>query len=118
LTPSSKEILVVYPEWVNKLPQVNTPFPGAFGRLISSPHGQVVLWEFAEGATVRPHRHGPQMGFVLSGRTVMTIEGKTKEWLAGDFFHIGDQEEHSAIVDPGTYIIEIFKESDRHKASE
>ncbi|WP_327733457.1 cupin domain-containing protein [Streptomyces nojiriensis] len=108
----------MYPEWVKNLPQIDTPFPGAFGRLMSSAHGQVVLWEFANGATVPPHRHGPQMGIVLSGRTVMTIEGETREWLAGEFFSIGDQEEHSAIVDPGTYIIEIFEEPDRHKAND
>lgn len=108
----------MYPVWVNNLPHIKSPFPGAFGRLISSPHGQVVLWEFAERVTVNSHRHGPQMGIVLSGRTVMTVEGQTKEWLAGDFFQIGDQEVHSAVVDAGTYIIEIFQESDRHKASE
>ena len=106
----------MYPDWVKKLPQVNAPFPGAAGWLMSSPHGQVVLWEFQDGAVVQPHRHGPQMGFVLGGRTVMNIEGETNEWVAGETFAIGDQEEHSAVVDPGTYIIEIFEESDRHKA--
>lgn len=106
----------MYPEWVRTLPQVKTPFPGAVGWLMSSPQGQVVLWEFPEGAEVKPHRHGPQLGFVLSGRTVMTIEGETRPWLAGESFAIADQQEHSAVVDPGTFIVEIFEECDRHKA--
>ncbi|WP_431926348.1 hypothetical protein [Nonomuraea jabiensis] len=106
----------MYPEWVKKLPQINTPFDGAVGWLMSSPHGQVVFWEFPNGAEVQPHRHGPQLGFVLGGRTLMTIEGETRAWVAGETFDIGDQEEHSAVVDPGTFIVEIFEESDRHKA--
>lgn len=108
----------MYPEWVSKLPQVKTPFPGAVGWLLSSPHGQVVLWEFPHGAQVPPHRHGPQMGVVLGGRTVMTIEGETRAWLPGETFSIGDQHEHSAVVDPATYVIEIFEEPDRYKAGD
>lgn len=106
----------MYPDWVTKLPRVDTPFPGAVGWLMSSPHGQVVLWEFPEGAEVPPHRHGPQLGVVVEGRTVMTIDGQEHEWLSGETFVVGDQEEHSAVVDPDTYVIEIFEEADRHKA--
>lgn len=107
----------MYPDWVRKLPRVDTPFDGAVGWLMSSPHGQVVLWEFPNGAEVSPHRHGPQLGIVLGGRTLMTIEGETRAWVAGETFAIGDQEEHSAIVDPGTYVVELFEEPGRHKAS-
>lgn len=106
----------MYPDWVRKLPRVNTSFEGAVGWLMSSPHGQVVLWEFPEGAEVQSHRHGPQLGFVLGGRTVMTIEAETRAWIAGDTFAIADQQEHSAVVDPGTFIVEIFEETNRHKA--
>lgn len=105
----------MYPEWVKNLPQVDTPFPGAVGWLMPSSHGQVLLWEFTDTVTVRPHRHGPQMGIILRGRSVMTVDGQTREWVAGEVFDIGDQEEHSAVVDPGTFIVEIFAESDRHK---
>ena len=108
----------MYPEWVKKLPQVKTPFPGAVGWLMSSPLGQVVLWEFPNGAEVPPHRHGPQMGFILGGRTVMTIDGETRAWQPGETFTISDQVEHSAVVDPGTYIIELYQESDRHTAQD
>ena len=108
----------MYPEWVKKLPQVKTPFPGAVGWLMSSPHGQVVLWEFANRVEVPPHRHGPQMGFILRGRTVMTIDGESRAWQAGETFLIGDQVEHSAVVEPGTYIIELYKDPDRHTAQD
>lgn len=108
----------MYPEWVADLPRLNTPFPGASGRLMAGPQGQTVLWEFEHGAVVPPHRHGPQMGIVLRGRTVMTVAGETRAWGAGEFFCIGDQQEHSAVVDPGTFIIEIFQEPDRHRAAE
>lgn len=104
----------MYPDWVRCLPSVKTPFPGAVGWLMSSPFGQVVFWEFPEGVLVPPHKHGPQMGFVVQGRTVMTIGGQTRAWHSGETFSIGAQEEHSAVVDPGTYIIEFYQESDRH----
>lgn len=108
----------MYPEWISKLPQIKTPFPGAAGWLITSSHGQVVFWEFPHGAEVSPHRHGPQMGFVLEGRTVMEIDGQTQVCVAGETFMIGDQVEHSAVVDPGTFIVEFYQESDRHTAHE
>lgn len=108
--------MTVYPDWVRQLPAVKTPFSGAVGWLMSSPVGQVVFWEFPNGAEVPPHRHGPQMGVVLAGRTVMTVEGKTQAWQTGETFWIADQEEHSARVDPDTYIIEFYQEADRHTA--
>jgi hypothetical protein len=54
----------------------------------------------------------------VSGRTVMTIDGMTRVWQAGKTFTIGDQVEHAAMVDPGTYIIEFYQESDRHAAQD
>ncbi len=109
---------MIYPDWVEKLPQIKTPFPGAVGWLMTSPHGQVVFWEFPNGAEVPPHRHGAQMGFVLRGRTVMSIDGNTRAWQAGEIFTIGDQVEHSAVVDPGSYIIEFYQESNRHSSQD
>lgn len=106
----------MYPEWVRKLPRVNSPFEGAVGWLLTGGDGQVVFWEFSDETAVPPHKHGPQLGFVLSGRTVMTVEGRTAEWGSGDVFEIGAQELHSAVVDAGTHIVEIFQEADRHKA--
>jgi hypothetical protein len=58
------------------------------------------------------------MGVVLDGCVVLTLEGETRAWPGGENFVIGDQEEHSAVLDPGTYVIEIFQESDRHRALE
>lgn len=106
----------MYPEWVKHLPQVDVPFPGAVGWLMASPQGQVVFWEFRDRVEVPPHRHGPQMGVILGGRTVMTIDGETRVWLARETFSIADQVEHSAVVDSGSYIIEFYQEPDRHTA--
>ncbi|MTH98075.1 hypothetical protein [Roseibium sp. RKSG952] len=106
----------MYPDWIKKLPRIETPFAGTFGWLLSGPHGQVVFWEFPDGAEVPTHRHGPQMGVILQGRTAMVIDGLPCVFNAGETFAIGDQVEHSAAVDPGTCIIEFYQDPDRHKA--
>ncbi|MDH6468894.1 quercetin dioxygenase-like cupin family protein [Micromonospora sp. H404/HB375] len=108
----------MYPDWIEALPRAAVNFPGAEGRLMSSPQGQVVLWSFADGGTVPPHRHGPQVGLVLSGAVHLTVEETTTTHRPGAFFVIDDQQEHGATLDPGTHVIEIFAETDRHRAVE
>ncbi|MBC3840277.1 cupin domain-containing protein [Streptacidiphilus sp. 4-A2] len=106
----------MFPHWVEELPDVDISFPGASGRLIEGPHGQVVLWTFAEGGSVPPHQHGPQLGIVLAGRVRLTVDGVERDWTSGQMFELADAQVHSAVIDPGTFVIEIFQESDRHRA--
>ncbi|MFJ5276808.1 cupin domain-containing protein [Streptomyces parvulus] len=106
----------MYPSWIEKLPEVDVNFPGAIGNMIGGPDGQVVFWSFSDGGSVPPHRHGPQIGVVLEGRVDLTVEGTTRSWTAGQMFTIGNQEEHSAELAPGTRVIEVFEEADRHRA--
>lgn len=106
----------MYPDWISELPLVDVDFPGAEGRLISGESGQVVLWKFDKGGSVSAHKHGPQMGIVLCGSVSLTVEGISNTWEKGEVFTIGNQETHSAVLAPGTCVIEIFKERDRHVA--
>ncbi|MEU8326657.1 cupin domain-containing protein [Nonomuraea sp. NPDC048881] len=106
--------MTVYPAWIHDLPEVDVSFPGAKATTVRGDVGQVVFWTFADGGTVPPHQHGPQLGVVLSGRVELKVEGELRVWTAGQFFDIGDQQEHEAYVAPGTCVIEVFHESDRH----
>ncbi|MEU6229648.1 cupin domain-containing protein [Streptomyces sp. NPDC047042] len=105
-----------YPDWVARIPQAEVDFPGADGRLIGGEGGQVVLWTFADGGSVPEHRHGPQLGIVLSGCVQLTRGDETAEWTAGQTFSIDDQVPHAAVIAPGTRVVEIFQEHDRHRA--
>ncbi|WP_017570217.1 cupin domain-containing protein [Nocardiopsis halotolerans] len=114
--------LSAYPEWVWRLPEADTSFPGSEGRLISGGTGtsgnggQVVLWTFEEGGTVPPHAHGPQLGVVLTGGMELTIGNRVLRCGPGDAFEVADGETHSAVLEPGTRVIELFEEGDRHRA--
>lgn len=103
-----------WPDWIHKLPAIDTPFPGGQGNLLASEHGQVVLWSFPEGAIVASHQHGPQIGVVVAGRVQIRIGDHTRICDAGGSFTIADQQPHDAIVAPGTLVIEIFADPDRH----
>ncbi|KMS73589.1 hypothetical protein ACM01_17755 [Streptomyces viridochromogenes] len=108
----------MYPDFIKMLPLADVNFPGAEARLISGSYGQVAFWRFEEGGSVPPHRHGAQLGIVLRGQVTLTVEGVTHTWQAGDVFNIDENDEHSATVAPGTYVVEVYQESDRHRELE
>lgn len=105
-----------YPDWVTSLPEVDVEFPGAKGYLLSGTHGQLVMWEFAAGGSVPTHQHGPQLGVILAGSVLLTREGNTVDYGVGESFSLEDKEWHGAKIAPGTMVLEIFAESDRHRA--
>jgi len=105
----------MFPEFIRQLPAADVDFSGAQAWLLSSPDGQVGFWSFPEGGSVPAHRHGPQIGVVLSGCVTLTVEGETHEVKAGNMFTLEDLELHSATVAPGTYVIEVYRDADRHK---
>ncbi|MYU12631.1 cupin domain-containing protein [Streptomyces sp. SID8361] len=107
--------LDAYPDWVTALPEVDTTFPGACGHLLSGEHGQLVLWRFDEGGSVPVHRHGPQLGMVIRGCVRMTHGGATVDYRAGESFSLADSEDHGAEISPGTLVMELFAENDRHR---
>ena len=65
-----------YARWIQDLPQVDTPFEGMDGRMISGPDGQAVFFRAAERVEVPPHAHGAQWGMVVTGLLHLTIEGE------------------------------------------
>ena len=94
-----------WPNWIHQLPTVDTQFPGD-GKLLACEHGQVVLWSFPAGAQVPIHAHGPQIGFVVTGRVILTLDDRPRVIDAGGHFTIGDQVPHAATVAPGTLVVE------------
>ncbi len=106
-----------WPDWVRQLPVIDTLYPGGRGHLLASEHGQVVLWSFPSGATVPCHRHCPQIGVVICGSVELSLSHETRTLSAGESFSLADQQPHAATVAPGTLVIEVFADPDRHTAT-
>lgn len=106
-----------FPAWINDLPEVDTPFEGLEGRLLSGPNGQTVFFLATRDLYVPPHSHGAQYGVVVAGRVEVRIGGGEVRVLApGDTYEIAAGEEHSARVGAGTALVEVFQEPDRYAA--
>ncbi|MEJ7819809.1 MAG: cupin domain-containing protein [Rubrobacteraceae bacterium] len=103
-----------YAGWIQSLPQVDTPFTGLEGRLLSSPHGQTVFFRAEEEFEVPPHSHGAQWGIVVTGRLHLTIDGESKVYEPGETYDIPAGAEHSARLEAGACVIDVFQDPDRY----
>ncbi len=105
-----------YAGWIQSLPEVDTPFTGLDGRLMSSPHGQTVFFRAEEEFEVPPHSHGAQWGIVVTGRLHLTIDGESGVYEPGETYDIPAGAEHSARLEAGTCVIDVFQDPDRYAA--
>ena len=108
-----------FPAWIQALPEVDAPFEGLEGRLLSGPHGQTVFFLATADLDVPPHSHGAQYGVVVAGRVEVRIgRGEARVLGPGDTYEIAPGEEHAARVEAGTALVEVFQEPDRYRAKE
>jgi quercetin dioxygenase-like cupin family protein len=104
------------PDWIENLPEADTPFAGLKGPMLSGPHGQVVFFGAAEEVEVSPHSHGAQWGIVVTGRLHLTVNGEAATYEPGETYDIAAGAEHSARLEAGTRVIDVFQEPDRYRA--
>jgi len=86
--------------------------------MISGPHGQAVFFRAAERVEVPPHAHSAQWGVVVTGLLHLTIDGEQATYRPGDAYDIPRGTEHSAILEAGTYLIDVFQDPDRYSPKE
>jgi len=103
-----------FPEWVEDLPEVDTPFTGLEGWLLSGPDGQAVFFRAAEDFEVPSHAHGAQWGIVVTGRLHLTVSGEAGTYEPGDTYDVPAGAEHSAMLEAGTHVIDVFQDPDRY----
>jgi quercetin dioxygenase-like cupin family protein len=103
-----------FPDWIGDLPEADTTFTGLEDRLLSSPHGQAVFFRAAEEFEVPPHAHGAQWGIVVTGRLHLTVDREAGTYEPGDTYDIPAGAEHSARLEAGTSVIDVFHDSDRY----
>src|SRR5215217_8053371 len=106
-----------FPDWMkDSVPEVDARFTGLEGRLLASPHGQAVFFSAAEAFEVPPHAHGAQWGIVVTGRLHLTVSGEAGTYEPGDTYDVPAGAEHSARLEAGTCVIDVFQEPDRYRA--
>ena len=102
------------PDWIKSLPEADTSFAGLRGPMLSSPHGQAVFFGAEEEVEVPPHAHGAQWGIVVTGRLHLTVDGEPGTYEPGDTYDIPSGTEHSARLEAGTLVIDVFQDPDRY----
>lgn len=103
-----------FARWIGELPEVDTPFTGLEGRMISGPHGQAVFFRAAERLEVPPHAHGAQWGVVVSGTLHLSVDGEAATYEPGETYDIPAGAEHSAVLEAGCAVIDVFQDPDRY----
>ena len=103
-----------FPAWIGGLPEIDTPFDGLEGRLLSGSHGQTVFFRATRDLDVPAHSHGAQYGVVVAGRVELRVGGEDRVLGPGDTYEIAAGEEHAARVEAGTALVEVFQEPDRY----
>ncbi len=106
----------VYPELIRNLPEVDVPFDGIRGWLMSGDQRQVVFFDIQPVGTVPPHSHCAQWGIMLEGEMSLTIGGKVNRFKKGDWYYIPEGVEHSATFHSRVNVIDVFDAPDRYKA--
>jgi quercetin dioxygenase-like cupin family protein len=82
--------------------------------MISGPDGQAVFFRAGERVEVPPHSHGAQWGTVVTGLLHLTIDGEGGTYEPGETYDIPIGAEHSAILEAGTCVIDVFADPDRY----
>jgi quercetin dioxygenase-like cupin family protein len=104
-----------FPSFVQTLPEVNQPFPGARGWMLQGTGQQAVFAQFDEELNVPEHSHAEQWEFCLAGSVVLRRGSGDEEFQAGDNFFIPAGLSHSATVRAGYKAMIVFNAPDRYQ---
>lgn len=105
-----------FPTFIQAFPELALPFAEdvVTSAVVRSDAGLVAFFTFHKDMTLPPHAHGAQWGTVVEGRMDLTIAGETKTYVAGDSYSIPAGAEHSARIEAGARVIDVFEEPDRY----
>lgn len=105
----------IFPEPIRNLPEADVPINGVTAYLSQAENHQLIFMRFEKDADLPEHSHAAQIGFVLSGRIELTIDGVKKNYNKGDIYFIPDGVKHSGKIYAGYADITFFNEPDRYK---
>ena len=106
----------IFPEPIRNLPEADIPLDGIQAYLSQADNHQVIFMQFEKETILPEHTHAAQVGFVLSGKIELTIDGIKQEYSKGDIYYIPANIKHSGIIFAGYADITFFNEPGRYKA--
>jgi len=110
-----REVAMRFPEFIEKLPEVEFATPGAQARVIQAPNHQVVFLSMEGDMSIAEHSHEAQWEIPLQGSAEMTISGRVKVYGPGQPFYVPAGAPHRGkIKGPYTAIL-IFDQPNRYR---
>ncbi len=105
----------IFPDPIKNLPKADIPLDGITAWLSQAKDHQVIFMQFENDVDLPEHSHAAQVGFVLSGKIELTIDGVKREYSKGDIYHIPKNIKHSGKVYAGYADITFFDDANRYK---
>jgi len=103
-----------FPDFVQRLPELDLPFPGVTGWVVQDDAQQVVFLEFTETIEVPEHTHEDQWEFALAGKVELRRDGKFEMYGPGEHFFIPSGQPHKATVYAGYRAMIVFDAPNRY----
>jgi quercetin dioxygenase-like cupin family protein len=107
---------ILFPEMIEKLPDIDIPLPGIRGKLFQGQEMQAVFFTTDGPGEIPPHSHQAQWGVLLEGEAEMTIGGQTQTFRRGDSYFIPAGAVHSIRALSPMKALDFFDEPGRYKA--
>lgn len=95
-----------YPDKIRTLPL----FDGAFdAHKLSAENCEVLFASYPAGSSVDPHTHDTENhGVITRGEMVLTVDGDSKTYGIGDWYHVPAETIHQADFESDTDTIELW----------
>ena len=108
----------IFPEPIRNLPEADIPLDGIRSYLSQAKDYQLIFMQFEKDVDLPEHFHAAQVGFVLSGRIDLTIDGVKREYSKGDIYFIPENVKHSGKIYAGYADITFFNEPNHYKVKQ
>jgi len=95
-----------YPDKIRSLPLFNGQFDA---HKLSADNCNVLFASYPPGTEIAPHKHNTNNhGIITRGELIISIQGVTKRFKAGEWYHVPANVEHSAKFEVETDEIEFW----------
>jgi mannose-6-phosphate isomerase-like protein (cupin superfamily) len=106
----------IFPDPIRNLPEADIPLDGIKAYLSQAKDHQLIFMQFEKDVDLSEHSHAAQVGFVLSGKIELTIDGIENIYSKGDIYFIPENVKHSGKIYAGYTDITFFNEATRYNA--
>lgn len=95
-----------YPDKITSLPRFDGPFDAY---KLSAEECDVLFASYPAGTVIEPHSHETEnVGVITQGELILTMDGETQRFPAGNWYHIPAHKEHAARFEVETCEIEFW----------